>query len=97
MTDPKSHLRTIPAVVRQMIADAADEHGVTVEALLSERLSRHLTGPRQALYAAVYDLRWPSGSRRFSMPDVARFLGRKDHTCVLHGIRAHTKRMQEAA
>lgn len=93
----QAHLNSLPTVARQMILEAAEEHGVTVEALLSPQRPRCVAQARQALYAALYDLTWPSGARRFSLPAVARFLNRSDHTSVLHGIRVHKQRMGRAA
>lgn len=34
---------------------------------------------------------------RWSLPQIGRLLGNRDHTTIIHGVRQHEKRLREAA
>jgi chromosomal replication initiation ATPase DnaA len=97
MTDPQSHFNTMPDTARDVFRQVAKAYGVTVWGLLSDDRHRGAAQARQALYAALYDLRLPNGQRRFSMPQIASMTARADHSTVHHGLRAHAERMQGRA
>jgi hypothetical protein len=65
----------------------ADEFGVPVATLSSRRNQRTFTVPRHVAFLIAYEL-----LPRVSMPVIARCFGR-DHTTVLHGLRAIRERM----
>jgi chromosomal replication initiation ATPase DnaA len=92
-----NHLSGLPPVVASCFQMIQGEYGVSASELLSHNRPRRIADARMALYAAIYDIRWPSGRRRFSMPAVAEFTKRRHHTTVLHGIRRHAERMGEGA
>lgn len=73
----------------KMAQEIADQYGVTVRRLMSPDRRRDVAHPRQHLMAALY------ASGRYSLPAIGQFLGGRDHTTVLHGIRAHSKRMAD--
>lgn len=79
----------------EICADVAARYGVTAEALRGVSRVRTLAWPRQHAYAEMY------ATGRFSLPQIGRFFGWRDHTTILHGVRAHKARqaaeMQEAA
>jgi chromosomal replication initiator protein len=67
-------------------ADVAGKYGISIDALRSRDQTHDIAHPRQE---AMY-LMHKTG--RYSMPQIGRYFGGKDHTTVLHGIRAHAKR-----
>lgn len=59
-----------------------------------------LIGPcrSQSLARARQELMWILRRQgRWSLPQIGRFLGCRDHTTILHGVRAHQKRLDEKA
>ena len=65
----------------------AEQYGVTVRRLMSKDRRHDIVCARQHLMATLY------ATGRYSLPAIGKFLGGRDHTTVLHGIRAHGKRM----
>lgn len=76
---------------------------VTMSAILDEVAAKHrvppaaIRGPRRyhqfvlARQEAMYRCREEAGK---SFPQIAAFLGRKDHTTVLYGVRRHRERLE---
>ena len=64
--------------------------GRTVAELVGESRARSIAWPRQAAFAYVRE-RCP----HLSLPRIGALFGGRDHTTVLHGIRAHAKRLGE--
>lgn len=71
---------------RQIIERVARRHGLTFEEI-TQPSTRSTARSRQE---AMWELRRHT---RLSLPQIARQVGVKDHTTVLHGIRAHGKRV----
>lgn len=78
--DPPDH-RTKP----QILADVCLRYEVAVEDVLSGSRWKPVSRARQAFMAEAY------ATGRWSQPQIGAFLGR-DHTTVLHGLRAHARR-----
>ena len=72
----------------QVLADVAERHGLTVADLIGPRRLRHIAHPRQEAMFCLRACGW-------TLPRIGRAIGDRDHTTVLHGIRAHQKRMAE--
>lgn len=79
--------QTIDRVLRVV----ADAHGYTVEALVGPRRQRGLVAARQQ---AMWLCRALTGA---SLPEVARAIGGRDHTTVMHGVRRHEDEMRASA
>lgn len=79
-----SPLRPTP---RQIVEAVAIKNGLTRAEIMSKSRYRSIVYPRQE---AMWQLRRQT---RLSLPQIARHVGVKDHTTVLHGVRAHEKRM----
>lgn len=70
--------------------EVAREYGVTVEELEGQGRTRSITVPRQ-------DLMWRMvQAKRWSLPQIGRCLGGRDHTTVMHGVKAHQARLDAA-
>jgi chromosomal replication initiation ATPase DnaA len=79
---------TPAARTRGIIAEVAERHGVTVEALIGER---RFVGLVVARHEAMYEI--AKQNHGFSYPSIGKVFGGRDHTSVLHGVRRHCKRI----
>jgi chromosomal replication initiation ATPase DnaA len=71
----------------RIVAEVAERHGLTAADLKGPSRLKHISHPRQEAMAALYI------TGRYSLPGIGRFLGGRDHTTVLVGIRKHEARM----
>jgi hypothetical protein len=75
-----------PTVAR-ICHETAERYGVTVADLKSARRGERLVRARQeAMWRARHET-------SHSLPAIGRFLGGKDHTTVIYGIRKHDQRI----
>jgi len=78
--------------VRQSIAnilrEVALDYGLTIAALTGQRRQQHITKPRQEVYYRAF-----IECAHLSYPEIARRIGGRDHTTILHGVRAHCQRI----
>jgi len=81
---------------RQIIEQEAQRYGVPFDEVVSGRRFKRLTVPK---HAAIYRIRkelTPRNPVAYSLPAIGRFFGMKDHTSVIHAIKAHQARMEAA-
>lgn len=77
-----------PCTMAGILQDVAEMYDVTVEDLKGQGRSYWISHPRQhAMFMMVK-------TGKFSLPQIGRFLGGRDHTTVLHGYRAHARRLE---
>lgn len=81
-----------PDVMAKVGVAVAWEHELTLADLRGRSRCRPVAQARQDLCWRLYQLKHPDGQRRFSTPQIAKFVGLLDHTSVLHAIRAHEAR-----
>jgi len=79
-----------PPTMREIAAMVAERYGLTMDDLKSPSQERRISWPRQEAMALIRK------NTRQSYPQIGRFLGGRDHTTVMHGVRRHAKRMEEA-
>lgn len=72
-----------------ILADVAIEHGIDVRVLKGVSRTKHVAHARQQAMAEM------RATGLFSLPQIGAFLGR-DHSTVLHGVRAHAKRANDS-
>ena len=77
-------IRLTRHTLSRVLEVVASRHGLTPDEVLSQRRTRRIAYGRQELMAELRRL-------RYSLPEIGRMLG-KDHTTVLHGVRAHERR-----
>lgn len=77
------------AVIAEIVAG---RHNCSVAELKGQSRERCVAWPRQEAMWLMRQVRTPSGEHRFSLPQIGRFLGGRDHTTVLHGVRKHEER-----
>ena len=74
--------------MRGMAEVVARENGLTVCDLISPDRAHRIAHPRQ-------DLMLMCNEAGYSLPQIGRFLGGRDHTTILHGCRAAKLRQME--
>lgn len=72
----------------EILHDVARECDVTVDELRGKSRAFRVSHPRQEVYRRLHAHGW-------SLTKIAQFMGGRDHTTVLHGLRA--VRQREAA
>ena len=75
---------------RQIIAEVCAKHSVGVAQLVGNQRNRQVSAARQE---AMYRMRTET---TMSYPQIARRLGRADHSTVMHGIKRHLERVAQA-
>ena len=83
-------------MMRAIAAAVAQAYGITVADLRGQCRARHFAWPRQETMWRMRQVLNEEGRHRYSLPQIGAFLGGRDHSTVLHGVRAFEKR-QEAA
>lgn len=74
--------------MREVCMEVCRAHDVTLEELRGRSHQRAIAWPRQDAMRLL-------AKAGYSMPEIGRYLGRRDHTTILHGIRAAEARMAE--
>lgn len=87
----------IGRTMAQIVADVAFERDVSEGDLIGPSRARWISHPRQEAMWRCYEEHRANGLRVYSLPSIGRFFGGRDHTTVLHGIRAHEKRIKGRA
>lgn len=84
-------------------AEVIAEHGLTRREMATTSRRQPIARARQAFMWTAWEVRDAHGARRYSLPQIARFIAMKtgsdrpmDHTTVLHGWRRHRGRIREA-
>lgn len=75
------------SAISTIAAAVAERHGVSESDLLGTRRWRFCAWPRQEAYWAAHQI---TGK---SLPSIGRGFGGRDHTTILHGIRAVEARL----
>ena len=70
-----------------IVAAVAARHGLGADALRGAGRAHAVCMARFEAMWALYEARLADGGRRFSLPQVGRIMGGRDHTTVLHGVR----------
>lgn len=73
--------------VRQIVAEVAERHGITINLMFSHSRQEKLSLAR---HEAMYEAYREAGA---TLPQIALVM-RRDHTSVLHGIRQHQARLE---
>lgn len=89
---------TAPMTLPEIAFCVAAKHGVTVDALRepSDKIGARkdsVSVPRQEAFWLARQQKRPDGSQRYSLPQIGRYFGGRDHSTVLHGSRAHQRRL----
>lgn len=71
----------------EIVREVAIKHGVRVAHMKGESRTAHLVRARQEAFYRLY-----GECAHLSMPAIGRFMGGRDHTTVLHGIKEHARR-----
>lgn len=74
--------------VADVIRETAAKHRISVADLIGQSRERRYVRPRQEAMYRVF-----TECKHISYPDAGRRLGGRDHTTVLHGVKAHARRI----
>lgn len=72
----------------QIISRVAAEHDLDFDDIVGPRLDRRVTRARHHAMAELHAL------GTYHLRQISDFLGRKDHTTIIHGVRAHHERLE---
>ena len=86
---------TIPPRYMQIVRDVAREHSVPVSWIFQKDTKRDAAWPRQAAYARIRSTPMTTGKLP-SYPAIGRWIGGRDHTTVIEGIRKYEARRSAA-
>ncbi len=73
---------------RRIALEVCSKHQIQLNELISPRRSREVVRARHECFWRL------KKETSLSFPQIGRYFGGRDHTTVLHGIRAHEKRME---
>lgn len=76
-----------PQTGRKLAEAIAVKHAISFADMIGERRAVHLV---RARHEAMWCLKQHT---KLSLPQIARILGKRDHTTILHGIKRHAERM----
>ena len=98
---PAPDPRVVPAEVREdgeaIIGRVAARHGLTADLLRGADRTHAACVARFEAMWTLYEARLADGRRRFSLPQVGRLLGGRDHSTVMHGVRRWEEILMERA
>ncbi|MCA3736041.1 MAG: hypothetical protein INE97_11990 [Phenylobacterium sp.] len=80
-------------LAREIAREVGWRYGVPASEIFGPRRFRSFVLARQEVAYRLYNSRHQSGPRRFSLTQIGTWLGGRDHTTILHAIRAHERRM----
>lgn len=72
----------------EILKEVAEDDGLTVDDLTGECRERRIAWPRQRAYYRAF-VECP----HLSYPEIARRIGGRDHTTILHGVRRYCERV----
>jgi chromosomal replication initiator protein len=88
-TPARRPVRVLPrSEADKIVARVAAKHGLTLADLKGPDKTKRVTHPRQQAMAELY------ATGRYSLPALGRYFGGRDHSTVLHGVKAHWARIQ---
>lgn len=77
---------------KTILAAVAKKYRLRADDLTGSAQRHAVAHPRQEAMYLMRRMRRSDGTYRYSLPEIGRFLGGRDHTTVLFGVRAHCKR-----
>lgn len=83
----------IPSRAREILDGVAHKHDIAVRHILGPERGRWAVMARQEAMWALRTEIGRTGGARWTLQRVAAFVGRRDHTTVIHGVRAHQARL----
>lgn len=80
----------VPAVIDRLraasmleaVQEICDDVGEDIEEVLGRSRASNVVAARQQVYLMIRQ--WPG--RNYSYPEIARLLGRREHTAIMHGV-----------
>ena len=85
----------IPPRYMQIVREVAREYRVPVAWIFAKDAKRDASNPRQAVYARIRSTPMVSGKLP-SYPTIGRWIGGRDHSTIIDGVRKHKARQSAA-
>lgn len=82
--------RPVRVTMAEIVEAVAERHGLTVADLKGPARASRVSQPR---HEAMHEMRERTSQ---SLPAIGRFLGGRDHATVIHGVRRHQERIDQA-
>lgn len=89
-------VRYRPRTMRAIAERVAAKYDLSLDELRGDGRHKYVSRPRQEAMWEMRQVRCADGSQRFSLPMIGQFFGDRDHTTVLHAVRAHERRQLKA-
>lgn len=90
---------SLPARMVTMVTiaqEVADKYGLSVSELKGLTRLRYVAWPRQEFMWRCRQIFRSDGFHRYSLPQIGRFLGGRDHTTCVWGVKRHIARIRAA-
>ena len=94
--EPKAPPLTGKDFLQQVMRDVSVTRGVSIVDIMGTSRIKHIAHARQEVAWRMRQAKDTNGKPRFSYPQIAEWMGGFDHTTILHAVKAHEARMQEA-
>lgn len=82
--------------MRAVLESVAERHGLTVDDLRGPRRNKAVAHPRQEAMWRIRQIRGDDGKPKYSLPQIGIYLGERDHSTIIHGIRRYEARAAAA-
>ena len=93
---PKDLPLTGKAYLQQVMRDVSVTRGVSIVDIMGTSRIKHIAHARQEVAWRMRQAKDEHGKPRFSFPQIAKWMGGLDHSTIVHAVKAHEGRMQEA-
>jgi chromosomal replication initiation ATPase DnaA len=94
--EPKAPPLTGKDYLQQVIRDVAVLRGVSIVDIMGSSRVKHIARARQEVAWRMRQAKDEHGKSRFSFPQIAHWMGGYDHSTIVHAVKSHEARMQEA-
>ena len=94
--EPKAPPLTGKDYLQQVIRDVAVLRGVSIVDIMGSSRVKHIAHARQEVAWRMRQAKDEHGKPRFSFPQIAHWMGGLDHSTIVHAVKAHEGRVQEA-
>jgi len=71
--------------------------GISLARIKGRERTKEVCRVRHEVCWTLYEVRLASGQRRWSLPQIGRFLGERDHTSILNSVRRWEQIMRDEA
>jgi chromosomal replication initiator protein len=85
-------MKAIPGTLREIALETCAQYGLSLADLTGQSRKREHAHPRHVFMWRARQVFHHTGGHRHSLPKIGRFLGGRDHTSVLHGVKRYARK-----